>query len=159
MSGEILALYGYSREGVEKKLYCTVSSSKAKTQGLLLNLDRDTQMLEELWNNAKQSAQVCVWQLKKLHQRLESKHQETFWIKATEIEKKNTTYFRLEEALHTRSPSLRQFDRLIDTGEITVDHLLKRQDGKFSDKGHLFKMKASAKKELFIGEEKSYSFK
>ncbi len=156
---EILDLYGYLRDGIEKKLYCTVSSIQANTQGLLLNLDHDAQILEEFWKKANLTTQVCIWQLKQLHQRLESKHQETFWIKATPIEKKNGTYFRLDEALHTRSPSLRQFDRLIDTGEITVDHLLKRQNGKFTDKGHLFKMKASAKKELFIGEEKCYSFK
>ena len=158
-SREILDRYGYERDGVEKKLYCTISSRKANPQGLILKVNHVDQLLEELHQNKLKFTDVCVWELEKLHHRLVTKHQETFWIAAKPIEKNGLSYFELEQALHTRAPSLRQFDRLLDTGEITVDHLIKRVKNETKEKGPLFKMRAMAKKELFLGEEKSYNFR
>lgn len=158
-SREILEKYGYDRGGVDKKLYCTISSRKANPQGLILKVNHVDQLLEELYQHKLKFTDVCVWELQTLHNRLVTKHQETFWIAAKPFEKNGLSYFELEQALHTRAPSLRQFDRLLDSGEITLDHLIKKTNGKTRDKGYLFKMKAMAKKELFLGDEKCYSFK
>lgn len=157
-SREILEKYGYDREGAEKKLYCTVSCRKPNSQGLILKLNHVDQLLEELHQTKSEVSDVCVWELEKLHARLALKHQETFWVGARPLKKAGRMYFQLEHALHTRAPSFRQFDRLLDSGEITVDHLIKKLNSKTRDKGYLFKMKSLAKKELFLGDEKCYTF-
>ncbi|WP_425466131.1 MvaI/BcnI family restriction endonuclease [Ostreiculturibacter nitratireducens] len=54
------------------------------------------------------------------------------------------------EVLHTRKPILSQFDLLLEQGEITMDHLLKRTPkGRVSEKGPLFKINAGSLGLLF----------
>ena len=155
---EMVEQIGYDIDGGIRKLYCTVSTSKANTQGLVLDLDLDRKRLDELQQIDKQRNAVCMWQLEKLHERLNEKHAETFWIKANEIKRGTAKLFQLESIKHTRRPSNNQFDRLIGSGEITVDHLIKKTPkGKVTEKGPLFKIRGSSIAELFLGVPKEYS--
>ncbi len=53
---------------------------------------------------------------------LKAKHHETFWIKARSAPRSGVEYFDLLSAIHTRNPVDGQFERLLDSGSITVDH-------------------------------------
>ena len=138
-SREILDRYGYERNGVDK-LYCTVSSKKINTQGLSFKyLERD----DDLWELHQDGLNVAVWSGATLRQRLKIKHAETFWI---DVESKNINgveHFNLKKVVHTRSPLLNQLMPLIESGVITMDHLIKRSAGakpKVTEKGPLFKI-------------------
>jgi len=151
-SQEILKKYGYQR-GEQFKLYCTVSTTRPNSQGLQLTVDRAVDWLREVHKGSKVE-DVCVWELDKLHGRLAEKHKETFWIKAKSTHKGSSEFFQLESVTHTSKPSIEQFDRLLEDGTITLDHLIKM---KKSDKGPLFKIQRPRIPELFLGQFRSYS--
>ena len=158
-SREILEAFGYDRdEGRTKKLYCSVSTQKTNSQGLMFDLDLDRKRLDEfiLQNDSRQ--QVCAWRLSTLHDKLNEKHKETFWIKADHVEENGESYFSLASVKHTRRPSTLQFDRLLGCGEITMDHLIKltKKNGRCAEKGPLFKITESSVDELFMGRPQLY---
>lgn len=155
-STEILNKYGYER-GSQFKLYCTVSTRKQNSQGLQLNLDTARNWLCEIFRGNEEQ-DVCIWELEKLHARLSEKHNETFWIKAKATRPDSDEFFQLESVTHTTNPSHEQFDRLIENGTVTVDHLLKRKpSGAGVDKGPLFKVDRPRLQELFLGLPQTYS--
>jgi MvaI/BcnI restriction endonuclease family protein len=157
-SREIVDKFGYDIPSQEcRKLYCTVTTRKENSQGLILNLDMDNDLLHELILNKKIESPVCIWKLNKLHERLQEKHRETFWINADEINNSDGKYFVLKSIKHTRRPSNKQFDRLLDSGEITLDHLIKKTRNRVVEKGPLFKIKPATINELFLGETKEYN--
>ena len=77
---EVLDAFGYDRNGREQ-LNCTVSASKPNSQGLVLSIDDKAETLLERSVNTQHGAFVS-WYLSELRDALESKHNETFWIKA-----------------------------------------------------------------------------
>jgi hypothetical protein len=138
-SREILEKYGYIRES-RKKLYCTVNTQKANSQGLIFKYNPKTDYLEEF---DKEGKQVALWSGEQLRARLKEKHTETFWIKAKSETIDGKEYFWLKSVLHTKSPVLAQLMPLIESGVITMDHLISRDDstGKgVREKGPLFKI-------------------
>ncbi len=145
-SAEILDSYGYSRDDAFK-LYCTISAQKVNSQGLSFEYNPDTDELNEIHNNGKH---VATWTGDLLRRRMQEKHAETFWIHATSETRKGKEYFHLKSVIHTKSPLLNQLMPLIESGVITMDHLIKRTSGKkprVSEKGPLFKMN---KTDLFL---------
>lgn len=64
-----------------------------------------------------------------LHERLLTKHHETFWIDAETKKESGREFFRVTKILHTKNPIPSQFDVLLDQGQITVDFLLCRDSG------------------------------
>lgn len=72
---------------------------------------------------------VAAWRLLKLHQRLATKHHETFWIEVENAIHDNKEYFRYKQVEHTRNPNVGQFDILLEQNLITVDLLLSRPSG------------------------------
>lgn len=147
-SAEILDEFGYSR-GDDFKLYCTVSTLSRNSQGLLLNLNTEINHLIENSNKPK-VGDFVIWTLEKLHERLNEKHKETFWVEADSQILNGKEYFQYTLVEHTRKPILSQFDLLIDQGYITLDHLIKRDNkGKVVEKGPLFKIKPSGINLLF----------
>lgn len=161
-SREILEAFGYDRdEGRTKKLYCSVSTQKANSQGLIFDLDLDRKRLDEFifQNDSRQN--ICAWRLQSLHDKLYEKHKETFWIKADQIERDGESYFELASVKHTRRPSSLQFDRLLGCGEITMDHLIKlnKANGRCAEKGPLFKITESSVDELFMGRPQLYGLR
>lgn len=156
-SREIVEAIGYDIEAANcRKLYCTVSTQKPNPQGLFFDLDLDNGRLNELIKNSNSESAVAVWRLKGLHDKLHEKHRETFWVGAEQIELDGETQFVLKTVKHTRRPSSRQFDRLLGSGEITMDHLIKRTAKKTTEKGPLFKIKPQSIDELFLGSGGAY---
>jgi len=139
-SREILENFGYYRDNT-LKLYCEVSTRVRNSQGLKFLLDMKNDLLIENSNNSN-IGDFAVWELKKLHNRLETKHKETFWIKSANSFHEGIEYFDYKSINHTRRPIASQFDLLIGQGDITMDHLIKiKSNNQVSEKGPLFKIK------------------
>lgn len=147
-SAEILDAFGYERED-DFKLYCTVSAITRNSQGLNMRIDNDIKQLIEN-SNKPEIGDFVVWTLDKLHNRLKSKHKETFWVEAESIRKDNREHFQYKLVEHTKKPITSQFDLLIEQGIITLDHLIKRNSkGKVVEKGPLFKIRPKGIELLF----------
>ncbi|MEO0414406.1 MAG: MvaI/BcnI family restriction endonuclease, partial [Verrucomicrobiota bacterium] len=156
-SAEILKAYGYlDAESGLQRLYCTVSTRGTNPQGLVLDLRDDVGELHELFRRGGSEREVCLWEVDKLHGRLQSKHPETFWVEAEEIATKGKRYFQLLSVKHTRRPSNRQFSRLLSIGSITVDHQIKEKGNGAAERGPAFKISRSELNELFLGATQSY---
>lgn len=152
-SSEILDAFGYSRNQ-DFKLYCTVSAISRNSQGLSLRLESDIKQIIE--NSDKpEIGDFVVWTLDNLHDRLQEKHRETFWVEANSTFIDGKEYFQYTFVEHTKKPILSQFDMLVDQGIITLDHLIKRNSvGKVVERGPLFKIKPKGLDLLFPPSEK-----
>lgn len=156
-SAEILNAFGYDRDG-DFKLYCTVSAIKKNSQGLRFDYRESDGCLVEIHVDI---GDVAVWPEKLLKDRLIEKHAETFWISAESKTINGVEYFQLKSVTHTKSPLQNQLLPLIESGTITMDHLIKRKAGirpRVSEKGPLFKIN---KKDLplIFPSPKTYSLK
>ena len=149
-SAEILNKYGYPREN-DFKLYCTVSAQKPNSQGLqFLYDDKKDQLIEK----HKNGEIVAIWPGQVLRDRLIEKHAETFWITARSTTINGVEHFQLDRVIHTKKPIQAQLMPLIESGIITMDHLIKRKTTntgkqKTSEKGPLFKIDAKNLELLF----------
>lgn len=83
----------------------------------------------ELQAQLKRVEDVAAWRLMKLHQRLLTKHHETFWIEVENEKNDGKEYFRYKQIEHTKNPNVGQFDTLIEQNIITIDLLLCRPSG------------------------------
>lgn len=147
-SSEILNNFGYAREA-DFKLYCTVSATTVNSQGLSFKFTESTQCLSEVSNNPDFPI-VANWEESVLLRELANKHGETFWVKAKSQSRDDGTYFKYESVTHTKNPVLTQFIPLVLAGDITMDHLIKRNaQGKCTEKGPLFKIQANKVNALF----------
>lgn len=147
-SREILDAFGYAR-GADFKLYCTVSTQVTNSQGLRFEIDTSAEVLNECSSMADIGA-FATWSFEGLRKSLVEKHNETFWISANVRQVDGRDYFEFHDVLHTRKAIATQFDVLLEQGEITMDHLIKRNAaGKVSEKGPLFKINAASLPLLF----------
>ncbi|MGR5286880.1 MvaI/BcnI family restriction endonuclease [Vibrio maritimus] len=137
-SVDILNRYGYER-GEDFRLYCTVSTLKQNSQGLNFKYNQEQDYLEEWYKDEELAA---VWPGELLRTRLREKHAETFWVQANSEFVDGVEYFDLLSVTHTKSPISSQFLPLIESGVITMDHLIKRDgsNNKVTEKGPLFKI-------------------
>ncbi len=119
-SAAILDKYGYKR-GDDFKLYCTVSTQKANSQGLRFFYDESS---DELIEKDKDDNNVVIWPCKLLRNRLLHKHAETFWIHASSTAINGVEHFELISVTHTKRPLASQLLPLIQSGVITMDHLI-----------------------------------
>jgi hypothetical protein len=95
---------------------------------LFLNVN-DVKSLLELQAQKTTIEDVAVWRLLKLHDRLTTKHHETFWIEVQNEINNGKEYFRYKTIEHTKNPNVGQFDILLEQNLITVDLLLCRPSG------------------------------
>lgn len=137
-SKAIVERYGYIPEGYNHKaLHVTLSALKPNQQGMGLNVDYGKALLEaneyRMTPNDKgiydKLNDISVWELMQLHDRLLTKHHETFWIDVDSMVRGNQEYFRVTTIEHTKNPIPSQFDVLLEQGKITVDFLLCRNSG------------------------------
>jgi hypothetical protein len=156
-SDEILQRHGYDENGV-RRLYCTVKADRPNPQGLFL-VKTDSE-LREMCKLAGKTAGVCVWRLSGLHETLLEKHRETFWLKVESFSRGKSEYFRLKSAIHTKIPSVTHFDTMLESGDVTVDHLIKRKPGqrRANEKGPQFKVSDLKRPQLFLGKQLEYVF-
>lgn len=135
---EIVDRYGYIPDDYTHKcLHVTLSALKPNAQGLGLNVEYAKNWLEaneyaRTPNDEglyKKLNDVSVWKLLDLHNRLLTKHRETFWIDVDTRIVSDREYFRVLSIDHTKNPIPSQFDILLEQGKITVDFLLCRDSG------------------------------
>ncbi|MDO6590179.1 MvaI/BcnI restriction endonuclease family protein [Loktanella sp. D2R18] len=147
-SREILDNFGYWREA-DFKLYCTTSTRTRNSQGLSFALDEKAGTLNEL-SDQREIGAFASWYMADLRDALLKKHNETFWIGADVRDVSGHDHFRFRDVIHTRKPIASQFDILVEQGEITMDHLIKRNaKGRVSEKGPLFKINSPSLELLF----------
>ncbi len=157
---EIVAKYGYLRPNNEGKMIKTyqntLSCAAPNAQNLGMTLYSKDEVLAIEEKRAKvdkdvikyqKAADVALWQLPALHQRLLEKHHETFWIEVESRVDGNRELFRPTIVEHTKNPVVSQFDTLLDAGYITVDLLLSRPSGNGDTIS--FKMNKGARSMLF----------
>lgn len=151
----IVEEYGYIPDGYNhKSLHVTLTANRPNPQGLGLLVQPQLGLLEANEfslialddGTFKKINDVAAWQLMNLHERLLTKHHETFWIDAETKKESGKEYFRVTEILHTKNPIPSQFDVLLDQGQITVDFLLCRDSGGDT---YSFKIKSKARSLLF----------
>jgi hypothetical protein len=147
-SAQILNAFGYTRDA-DFKLYCTTSTQKPNSQGLIFKFNTAGDQLDE-HSTKKEIGAFASWHMDDLKKTLLEKHNETFWIGATSQTIRGREHFSFIDARHTRKPITAQFDILLEQGEITMDHLIKRNaNGGVTEKGPLFKITSSALGLLF----------
>lgn len=147
-STEILDNFGYDR-GEQFKLYCEVSTRRPNSQGLFFKINDRSGQLDECSTRAEIGA-FASWMMADLRSCLLAKHNETFWVGGRAHMIDGREHFDFVDVLHTKKPIASQFDILLEQGEITMDHLIKRNArGRGSEKGPLFKINKSALGLLF----------
>ena len=125
---EIVERYGYTVGDGHKTYQNTVQCSPPNSQGLRLNVNQAASLLE-LQAERKHREDIAVWRLLRLHNRLLTKHHETFWVEVESETRNGQEYFRYKQIEHTKNPAVGQFDILLEQNLITVDLLLCRPSG------------------------------
>lgn len=138
-SAEILALAGYQRADGVRKLYVEVSAARTNSRGLQFVLDLASDTLVESCHRLG-VPNVATWRLATLRSRLAAKHAETFWVEADSLIVDGRETFRYRRITHTRQPVIAQLEPLVMAGRITMDHLIKDDGLRVSEKGPLFKV-------------------
>ena len=125
---QIVEEYGYYTEDGMKTYQNTVQCDPPNNQSLFLYVNQPDECLE-LKAKLQKVKDVAAWRLMKLHQRLLTKHHETFWIEVENKKDDSKEYFRYKQIEHTKNPNVGQFDKLIERNIITVDLMLCRPSG------------------------------
>ncbi|MBO6790601.1 MAG: MvaI/BcnI restriction endonuclease family protein [Dinoroseobacter sp.] len=145
---DVLDAFGYFRDGRDR-LNCTVSAANVNSQGLTFELDEKAGILNEVSKMTEHGA-FASWYLSELRDILKEKHAETFWVGAKVHPIDGLEHFEFTDVIHTRKPIGSQFDILIEQGEITMDHIMKRKDsGRAHERGPSFKIGAASLDLLF----------
>jgi len=140
-SAALLDAFGYQRNAkYARQLRCTVSAKGPNTQGLALTVPPDADRLVEVCSSRKVEETVA-WRIPDLKEALQRKHPETFWVTASSRTGSTSEEFRYDYVLHTKKPFASSLPTLLETGIVTVDHLITRSlDGRVCEKGPLFKI-------------------
>lgn len=126
---DIVEKYGYIRDG-KKTLQVTVQANRPNAQSLVLDIPQDDIILEMLESRDNRILNhVVEWQLKTLHERITSKHKETFWVSVDNQFFDGKEFFKYSYIEHTRNPNIAEFDNLIMQQFITLEMLLCRPSG------------------------------
>ncbi len=142
----LLDEYGYwsEQEDGSKRwnLSCTLRANHENGQGLFLEVDTNRDLLINYYAQTERIRRyVLQWSLQTLRERLEEKHPETFWVKATFDFVGEQEYFRYDYVKHTKHPNTSLIPSLLDEGIITVDYLMHRKpNGSTRDHGFPFKI-------------------
>lgn len=125
---DIVAKYGYLAEDGKLTYQNTVQCSPPNSHLLFLNVNHFDEILE-LQAERKKKEDIAAWRLMKLHNRLLTKHHETFWIEVENEINDGKEYFRYKQVEYTKNPNIGQFDVMLEQNLITVDLLLCRPSG------------------------------
>lgn len=143
---EIVEKYGYLNKDGFKTYQNTVQCTLPNSHNLFLNINYLESYLE-LQAKKNIIEDIAVWRLVKLHNRLLTKHHETFWIEVENRLSDGKEYFRYKQIEHTKNPNIGQFDILLEQNIITVDLLLCRPSG--NGDTYSFKIKKKGMSLLF----------
>ncbi len=146
-SNAILDVFGYEKQA-QRRLYVEVGN-KPNSRGLFLRLDVAASTVEERSLDPAYPVAV-VWRLQKLLDRMQEKHSETLWVTCETRASKSGEEFLPTQVIHTSGPRLDRFPLLVESGDITVDHLIKRMPGKRAhEKGPIWKVSSKGHQHLF----------
>jgi hypothetical protein len=148
-SREIVQRHGYETDRGTRRLYCTIRSRRANSQGLVLEVDRPSNQLNELVLDESDSQPVASWKLAKLQERLVEAHPQSMWVRAVPSERAGVEYFHYREASYSGAPKSEELPFLLDQGTVTLDHLIEDTRGRVIEKGPLFKISPSNFELLF----------
>lgn len=144
---DIVNNYGYEVKPGWKTLQNTLDCVNPNSQGLILYVNQLKELLEMNYLDSDKKEDVAVWRLIKLHERLNSKHHETFWIEVKNQKYDGKEYFCYSFIEHTKNPNIGQFDVLLEQSMITLDLMLHRPSG--NGDTYSFKIKKKAMPLLF----------
>lgn len=147
-SAEILDNFGYDRDGVFK-LYVEVGA-KPNSRGLSIRHDAADAWIEEISTKPEMPV-VARWEMSKLAARLREKHRETAWVKCESTRVDGVEYFRPTDVIYTSSPRVDLFPLLVGSGDVTLDHLIKRVGKSVNEKGPQWKLEPHGYSKLFAG--------
>lgn len=139
---DILKQYGYVDKKTGRLRLSVTNSNQPNPQGLFLQVNEEKGLLESLRRKDNKNDSVVVWPLDNLKTQLETKHKNTFWVKARH--KKNadgSEAFHYVEVEQTQTPMISNFEPLLEIGAITMDYTLSQKvTGVSRDHGYLFKI-------------------
>jgi hypothetical protein len=135
-----------SSKGYSRSLFCTVSTQSRNSFGLELRLNLGDDTLDEIFDGAP----IVSWKFDKLEEKLRNLSN-TAILTAVPIDLRGQKAFHYRYLDILGSPKIEAFKGLLDDGAVTLDHLLSMKFGSTSAKeqGPLFKIKASARAELY----------
>jgi len=154
-SRAVLERYGYLDGSHGRRLYCSVSSQRANSRGLILEVERRRELLMEVFEKQRKREPVVTWRVSKLKERLLETHPESVWVKAVVIERDGREFFHYREATYAGPPNADELLELLEAGTITVDHLIGKSRNRVYEKGPLFKI-YPANLELLFSAPKKY---
>jgi len=138
----LLEAFGYMRDG-KRRLYCTVASGRANSQGIYLSTQQDIGWVSQLSMSPEWPLAV-VWELALLEERLATKHRETCWVICDTSLIGGVEHFSPVEVLYTSRPRVDLLGQMIEAGDVTVDYLIKEiASGAAKDKGYLWKVSSA----------------
>lgn len=137
---EVLKKHGYPVDG-RLQLYCTLDARKPNSQGLMLSVEEEAQILKTVERVGDVNKALMIWSMTMLKERLEEKHPESFWVKAETKMIEGREYFRYYKVIHTASPIVSNLDYLLGDGTVTLDLTMSQKTEKaVRDHGYLFKI-------------------
>ena len=146
-SEQVLKEFGYWRDGCNR-LNCTVSALKPNSQGLYFVLGEDEKYLYE--SSSKEGLEnFLTWPVDGLMNQLARKHRETFWVSADSKVEAGSEFFHFKSVIHTKNPNVQNLALALRSGVITMDHLIKDENGSVQERGPLFKLKKGREGILF----------
>lgn len=153
-SNEMIRQYGYPSKKYSDflDLFVTVNHKKNR-QGLYLEVDEEQGFLYQIHEDLNGvKTLTCLWRLDEIKERLFSKHPETVWVIADELETDDGYHFHYNKAVYTRAPIFSSFLLLISQGIITYDWRgrVKPDGTEYKDKGHCFRIKPKFRHLLFV---------
>jgi len=135
---KVLTEYGYSDSNERFNLYCSVYANVTNTLNWELKVDREEKKIKIL-NSSKE---VTFWDFKKIEERILNKHNETFFVYADTKKENDSEYFCYNKILFTKTPSLKNFLKLIENSKICHDFVMHRKkNGSTRDHGFLWRIK------------------
>ena len=136
--------------GYSNSLFCTVTIAGPNGFGLVLKANSEKRSLQEWFVSKEEQSLVAVWDVSKLEKKLASLGK-TAIVTAlpVDIGGKKAFHYRYVDLLE--KPKLVNFLELLESGAITIDHLISIKVGKKAAKeqGPLFKVRANAREDLY----------
>lgn len=146
----LLRTYGRDNEEGRRQIYCTLDNVPNPTFGFYLRVEDAAAELTSRrgvprHKPLKIDEKVLAWSLEDLRSALQTKHRETFWVKAKTRGRGESEEFLYYEAQHTTGPLPANFEALIESGHVKLDFLLSLKKGRNGqerprDHGYLFKI-------------------
>ncbi|MDA8852807.1 MvaI/BcnI family restriction endonuclease [bacterium] len=138
---DLLKKHGYDDENGRLSLYHTINGKKPNSLGLQLTIDYEKDTLKQVHIDGDKITHDTTWQLSDIRKSLESKHPETFWVKADAEVIDGKEHFHYTHVTYTKSPKITHLEMLIEDGVITLDYTMHQQSStRVRDHGYLFKI-------------------